>query len=214
MPDTFHSLDLASPDGLEGLALARLISRLGVTAVSPATFLWDERGDLSSAWQIWLGAWFSPVLAPAFVAVHRLAGKMRPAEIADQDHKLDRSLSGALRRRSLAAAGAFLGGKAEMRANREWTRFAGLVDRGESPGHCTVLFALQATLYHLPLAPALAAYAWFELESGLPRTGFRDRPGTGEEVLALFASALPAVRLAMGGDRDESSDGPPRLRAI
>ncbi len=214
MPDTFASFDLAAPDELDGLALARLISRLGVDFDAPATFLWDERGDLAAAWQIWLGTWFGPVFAPAFAEIHRLAGEMRPDEIAARDRVLDRFLTEPLRHRSRAAGRAFLGGKSEMRAKGAWSRFAGVVGAGESPGHAVTLFALQTALYHLPLAPALAAYAWFELESGLPRNGYRDRPGSSDEVLSVFAAALSQVRLAIGGDRGDFGDEVPRLRAI
>jgi DNA gyrase/topoisomerase IV subunit A len=92
-------------------------------------------------------------------------------------------------------------------------RVSGKIAAGDSPGHLVTVFALQTALYHLPLASALAAYAWFELESGLP-PAHRDRPGTAAEALDLFAAALPQVRLAMGADRDEFSDDAPRLRAI
>jgi urease accessory protein UreF len=210
MSDTFHA---AAPDELDGLALARLVSRLGVEAVSPATFLWDGNGSLSQAFELWLAGSFGPVLAPALIEVHRLATAYRLDEIAAIDRRIDASLDVVTKTRSLAAAKAFLEGKDEMKANREWTRFAGLVARGTTPGHTATLFALQTALYHLPLVPALAAYAWFELESGLPRA-YRDLAGTREEVLRTFAATLPHVRVAMERDRDEFADGFPHLRAI
>lgn len=210
MSDTFHA---AAPDELDGLALARLVSRLGVEAVSPATFLWDGNGSLSRAFDLWLAGSFVPILAPALIEVHRLATAYRLDEIAAIDRRIDASLDAAAKTRSLAAAKAFLEGKDEMKANREWTRFAGLVAQGTTPGHTATLFALQTALYHLPLVPALAAYAWFELESGLPRP-YRDLAGTREEVLRTFAATLPHVRVAMERDRDEFADGSPHLRAI
>jgi len=210
MSDTFHA---AAPDELDGLALARLVSRLGVEAVTPATFLWDGSGPLTPAFDRWLAGSFGPILAPAVIEVHRLATAYRLNEIAAIDLRIDESLDAAAKTRSLAAAKAFLEGKDEMKANREWTRFANLVSRGSAPGHTATLFALQTALYHLPLVPALAAYAWFELESGLPRA-YRDLAGTREEVLRTFAATLPHVRVAMDRDRDESDDGFPQLRAI
>ncbi len=215
MSDTFQALRAATPGEIEGLALARFVSRLGIEVRSPGTFVWDSRGDLAAAWRLWLETWFAPVLAPAFVEIHRLAGEMRPDEIAGQDRVLDRALSETLRTRSLAAGLAFLEGKSEMRANRKWTRFSELVAAGGTPGHATTLFALQSALYHLPLAPALSAYAWFELESGLlPHTGYRNHSGTGNDALALFASAIPHVQVAISGERGDFSAESPRLRAI
>ena len=210
MSDTFHA---AAPDELDGLALARIVSRLGVEAVSPATFLWNGEGPLARAFDLWLAGSFGPTLAPALIEVHRLATAYRLDEIAAVDQRIDASLDLGAKTRSLAAAKAFLEGKAEMKANREWTRFSERVALNKTPGHTATLFALQTALYHLPLAPALAAYAWFELESGLPR-GYRDLAGTREEVLRTFASALPHVRGAMDRDRDESANGFPHLRAI
>ncbi len=216
MPDTLH---LADPDDAGGFALARLISQLGVHPDSPATFVWDERGDLAAAWAIWLEKWFVPQLTGTFVEVYRCAAAFHLKEIEVADLRLDAALTEGLRTRSLKVARAFLGGKSEMRANREWQRFADRVAGGHSPGHTTTLFALQCALYHLPLGPALSAYAWFELESGLPRSGYRDKPGSAEEVLAVFRSALPHVAVALQGDRDEnggesSAGGPSQLRAI
>lgn len=210
MSDTFHA---AAPDELDGLALARFVSRLGVEAVTPATFLWDGEGSLARAFDHWLDGSFGPILAPALIEVHRLATAYRLDEIAGIDHRIDASLAPDAKTRSLAAAKAFLEGKAEMKANREWTRFADGIARSTTPGHAVTLFTLQTALYHLPLAPALAAYAWFELESGLPR-GYRDLTGTREEVLHTFASALPHVRVAMDRDLDEFCGDTPHLRAI
>lgn len=213
MSGTFRS---AAPDELDGLALARLVSRLGVEIHASCTFVYHEGDDLPKAWDRWLRDCFSPLLAPAFAEIHRLAGEMRIERIVELDRKLDQSLDRIPRTNSLVAARAFLEGKSEMRANREWSRFAQSVADGKAPGHAPVLFALQTALYHLPLASALAAYVWFELESGLPRTaGYRDRTGSGEEALALFSAALPQVRVAMAADRgDFADDGQPRLRAI
>jgi len=210
MSDTFHA---AAPDELDGLSLARFVSRLGVEATTPATFVWNGERSLAPAFDLWLIGTFGPILAPALIEVYRLATAYRLDEIAAIDRRIDASLDAAAKTRSLAAAKAFLESKDEMKANREWTRFADLVARGTTPGHTPTLFALQTALYHLPLVPTLAAYAWFELESGLPRS-YRDLAGTREEVLRAFAATLPHVRVAMERDCDEFADGFPRLRAI
>ena len=211
MPDTLH---IADADDAGGFALARLISQLGVHPGSPATFLWDDRGDLSAAWTIWLDNWFAPHLVGAFLEVYRCAASYHLDGIEAADTLLDAALTESLRSRSLKVASAFLDGKSEMRANREWQRFADRIARGEARGHTTTLFALQSALYHLPLGPALSAYAWFELESGLPRTGYRDKAGSADEVLSVFRTALPHVSVALRGDRDENGGGSSHLRAI
>ncbi len=210
MSDTFHA---AAPDELDGLSLARFVSRLGVESVSPVTFVWDGRGPVSPLFQRWLGELYRPILAHALVEVHRLSMAYRLDEIAAIDRRIDTFLDVGAKTRSLAVAKAFLEGKDRMKANREWSRFADHVAKGETPGHTPTLFALQAALYHLPLAPTLAAYAWFELESALPG-GYRDLAGTREEVLDAFSLALPEVRVAVQSVHDEFDEGAPKLRAI
>jgi hypothetical protein len=211
MSDALHP---AAPDDLGGLSLARYVSRLGVDSSQPCTFLLGEGETLGLAWKSWLATWFRPVLAPAFVAVHGHASASRPLEIVPHDLALDRALDEPTRRRSLAVGRSFLEGKAMMRAHREWSGFAERVAAGEAPGHAATLFALQSALYHLPLANALAAYAWFELESGLPRGGWRDEAGGGAEALEAFSVALPELRLAITGEAGQFEDDGPRLRAV
>lgn len=217
------ALQSAGPQDLEGLALARLVSLLGVEIGRPATFLWNPSVGLPVAWQHWLARCFRPILAPALVAAHSHASTARSAEIAELDRALDAGLgrlaraesdpAEAMRLRSLETGRAFLEGKAGMRGHREWKGYAERVASGEAPGHAATLFAVQCALYHLPLAPSLAAYAWFELESGLP-SGWRKGAGTGAEALEVFASALPEVRLAVAGEAGDFDDDGPRLRAV
>lgn len=211
MPESFH---LADPGDLGGLALGRLISRLGVEISAPATFSWDGSGELIPTWEDWLATWFGPLLAGAFVKAHLFASQNRVLEITSIDAMLDARLPEPMRSRSLAAGKSFLAGKEGMQASRDWNRFAEKVARGESAGHVTVLFALQTSLYHLPLLPALGAYAWFELESGLPRGGWKDRPGSSEKALEAFAAALPELQVAVRADRGDFGDTGPQLRAI
>ena len=211
MPDTYH---IADADETDGFVLARLISRLGVESVLPATFLWDRSTSLADSWSQWLETCFSPHLGPAFVAVYECASNVRLKEIQAVDFRLDASLSSSQRERSLQAALAFRCGKSEMKANREWQRFVTRVETGKSPGHVTTLFALQCALYHLPLASSLSAYAWFELESGLPRDDYRDEHGSADEALLVFRLSLPKVTVALRGDRCEIGEDTPILRAI
>lgn len=223
MPDTLH---LAEADDVGGFALARLISQIGVQPDSPATFAWDARGDLAAAWTIWLENWFVPHLSGCFTEVYHRATAFQPEEIEVADRRLDDALTERLRARSLKVARAFFEGKSERRAHRQWQRFVDRVALGHSPGHTTTLFALQCALYHLPLGSALSAYAWFELESGLPRSGpdrgdrdYRNEAGSAEEFLTVFRLALPHVAVALQGYRGENAgeqpaEGRPQLRAI
>lgn len=214
MPGTFSHFHLAEGGELDGLALSRWISRLGVDPSGPATFAHGGETGLLPVWQRWLRDLFSPWLAPTVVAVHRASRAGRWAELVGADQALDRHLPREVRERSVAAGRAFLKGKSEMKANREWVRLAQKIEAGETSGHAATLLATQGALYHLPLASTLAAYVWFELESGLPGSGYRDRSGTSAEALEAFSAALPRVAVAMDGDRGEFGDSAPRLRAI
>ena len=50
MSDTLH---IAEPGDAQEVSLARAIALIGVTPEPAATFLFDDRGDLPGAWQIW-----------------------------------------------------------------------------------------------------------------------------------------------------------------
>lgn len=213
MPDTAPDLRPATPGELDGLSLARLISRLGVDSCSPGLFLTGGSRSLALDWQDWVTNSLVPVLSPCFAAVHRLAGGIRPAEIAKLDRELDERLPPLPRSRSLEAAKAFLEGKSGMGGHREWSRYADLVAKGSTPGHLPVVFAVQTALFHLPLASSLAAYAWFELESGMPES-LRDEPDSGRAALELFASTLPALQVAMRAEPDHLSGEAPNLKTI
>ena len=73
-------------------------------------------------------------------------------------------------------------------------RRGGRVEKGQSPGHVSVIFALQSALYHLPLASALSAYIWFEFQSGLPRELSRESLS---ELSTVFEEALVHVATAV-----------------
>ncbi|MEX2577619.1 MAG: hypothetical protein WD342_01065 [Verrucomicrobiales bacterium] len=203
------SLHIADPGNSEGFSLAHFVSHLGITPGRPATFLCREPGDLESAWRLWQETFFAPRLAPAFVDTYLCGTEFRLDEIQAVDTLLDAGMPDAARRRSLETAFAFLEGKEEMRANSEWKRFAGRVARGETPGHATILFALQSALYHLPLASALTAYAWFEFQSGRP-----GRSSATEVGNVIFESVIPLVQVALRGKNGDAAGGSGQLRAI
>jgi hypothetical protein len=197
MPDTLH---VAEPGDTEEVSLARAIALLGVTPEVPATFLFDGRGFLPAAWKLWQENWLIPHLAPAFVESYQCGVQCRLDEVQAIDTLLDVALTEPIRDRSKQAAEAFLEGKSEIQAKREWTRFADRIAKGESPGHVPVIFALQSALFHLPLASALSAYIWFEFQSGLPRELSRESLS---ELSSVFEEALvhvAAIVKANGGE--------------
>ena len=116
MPDTLH---IAEPGDTEEVSLARAVALLGVTPDSPATFLFDGRGDLPSAWKLWQETWLAPHLAPSFVEAYECGVQYWLDEIQAIDTLLDLDLTDQVRERSKQAAAAFLEGKSEMQANRE-----------------------------------------------------------------------------------------------
>tara|TARA_R110000850_G_scaffold272584_3_gene407866 strand:- start:4002 stop:4628 length:627 start_codon:yes stop_codon:yes gene_type:complete len=208
MPDTLH---IAEPGDTEEVSLARAVALLGVTPDSPATFLFDGRGDLPSAWKLWQETWLAPHLAPSFVEAYECGVQYWLDEIQAIDTLLDLDLTDQVRERSKQAAAAFLEGKSEMQANREWSKFADRVAKGETPGHVSVVFALQSALYHLPLASALSAYIWFEFQSGMPKEVSRESLS---ELSSLFEEALVHVSVAVRKHNSENSGGSSSLRVV
>lgn len=207
MTDT---LFFADEDDETVAGLSEFVALLGVTPAGPATFLSREPGDLSSSWDIWAKGWFAPTLAPAFCRVHRLASSQSVAEIIAEDHALDQKLSETVSKRSLAAAAPFREGKSEMKANRGWQRFSDAVEGKRSPGHITTLFALQAALYHLPLASSLTAYT--KLEFVLGSAGILK--GKEIEKEAIFQTILPHVAVAVKEDCADGNGENGALRAL
>lgn len=199
-------------DDLDVLALARAITRIGVAKHGTCTFQWTT-GTLREAWELWIEGLFAPVLAPIFVSVHRRAGESKPIEIATLDRELDLAISDSVRQSNLQVGRAFLVGKAGAQAFQTWERFVKFVQEGKALGHGTTLFAMQASLYHLPLATSLAAYAWFELESGLS-DAYRDKPGTREEVVDVFSLIQPILKLALQENNNDRPQKGSFLRSI
>ena len=142
------------------------ISLLGIDCETAATFF-PGRADAAKAWDRWLKRVFEPHLAPAFVEIFTATGRMRIDRVVARDRSLGERLAVPAARRSLAAAAPFLDGRAEIRHFPQWTKFRDRLDAGETPGHVTSLFALQAALFHLPLLQALVSYLYFEWRSGL-----------------------------------------------
>ncbi|MEC8826010.1 MAG: urease accessory UreF family protein [Verrucomicrobiota bacterium] len=201
MSDALH---IAEPGDAQEVSLARAIALLGVTPGSAATFLFDNRGDLPGAWQIWQDQCLEPHLGPNFVEAYECGSQFRIDEVQAIDCLLDVKLTDQVRERSIAAGKPFLEGKEEMKGNKDWVKYNERVGKGHSPGHISVIFALQSALYHLPLASALSAYIWFEFQSGLPRELSRESLS---ELSTVFEKALVHVATAVrehGGQTDGS----------
>jgi hypothetical protein len=208
MSDTPH---LAEPGDEEGFALSRFISVLGIEPVHPGTFFPGKDAILAQAWESWTESTFLPIIAPAFIEVlqHGLASRIE--EICGNDNELSRNLTDEMAVRSQKSAKTFLEGKSEMKGNREWVRYAGAVQSGATPGNLPVVFALQSALFHLPLASALSAYAWFEFQS---RRGKGLPPKVTAEEKSIFAMILPQVAVAVKKNIDDSAGEFGSLRAI
>lgn len=208
MSDTLH---VASASDADGFDFARFVALLGIAPDSCATFSPQAPSQLSSAWEIWQENWFLPTLAPAFMGSYNAASRLKIDEIQNIDGALDAKLSAAMREKSHTAGKTFLDGKNEMKGHREWIRFTERVEAGESHGHLPVLFALQCSLFHLPLASALTAYASFEFQSREAKFPFKEMT---EDENVIFSTVLPRISLAVQKDREDYSGGSDMLRVI
>lgn len=150
---------------------ANAISRIGATdATAPGTFFPPELDgslDFRASFSEWLETVFVPGLGPAFVTIHLAAARMETERILAADREIDQFLSATARRRNIAAAESFLEGRTEIRSQPQWVKFRKAIDTGDTPGHLTSLFSLQAALFHLPLLPALTAFVHLEGVNGL-----------------------------------------------
>lgn len=191
MSDTLH---IAKPGDSKEFSFARAISLLGVTPEAAATFLFDNRGDLPRSWKLWQDNWLAPHLAPNFIEAYECGSKFRINEVQAVDSLLDVNLSEQLRERSIVAGKPFFDGKDEMKGNKSWAKYADRVKKAQSPGHVSVIFALQSALYNLPLASALSAYIWFEFQSGLPKGVSHESLS---ELSTVFEEALIHVSTAV-----------------
>ena len=212
MPDTPQ---LVEPGDESEFAFARFVSLLGVTPKNPGTFFPGETVSLPVAWQSWSDSYFSPVIAPAFVATFQEGMASRTDEIVEIDRNLGKSFPDEMLGRSRLAGEPFFEGKEEMRANRAWTRYSSAVAEGNAPGNLPIVFALQSALFQLPLPSALGAYAWFELRTrNASHDGGMLKNEASEEEKSLFSEILPKVAVAVGGNFGEFGDDFGPLRSV
>jgi hypothetical protein len=122
---------------------------------------------LKKAWDSWLADPFEARLGDSFLQIHQAVGRMHIDTAIDLDRQIGARFAPAEAARSRSAGRPFLEGRFQARHQPQWLKFARAVESGETPGHVTSLFAVQASLYHLPLLPSLISYAYFEWKSGL-----------------------------------------------
>jgi len=205
------SVYLAARGGADEAQLAVDISIIGAAGAGASTFCpllpVDGAGPvLETAWNEWLSGRFVPVLGGPFCRIHEAAGQMRVSEILRADADIDAALNSEEERRSLAAAKAFLEGREKVRHMPQLVRLMDAISSGETPGHVTTLFAMQAGLYHLPRLAALVSYAYFEWLGGAVAAGWQ-----GDRDMTAFETGYPltfaSVRSILHADSESPDQG-------
>lgn len=206
-----NSVYLAGTGAADEAQLAVDISIIGAAGAGVATFcpllpVDAAKAVLNQAWDEWLSQRFVAVLGGPFCRIHEAAGQMRMGEILRADADIDAVLSDPEKRRSLAAAQAFLEGREKVRHMPQLVRLTDAIGRGETPGHVTTLFAMQAGLYHLPRLAALVSYAYFEWLGGVVAGGWQ-----GERDMTAFETGYPqtfaSVRSILHAESASSGGG-------
>jgi len=210
-PVAADSVYLATPGASDEARFAVDISIIGAAGAGAATFCPLLPADgvdaaLDSAWSKWLSQRFAEVLGAPFCRIHEAAGQMRMGEIVRADADIDAALNDDEKRRSLVAARAFLEGREKVRHMPQLVRLTDAIACGDTPGHVTTLFAMQAGLYHLPRLAALVSYAYFEWLGGVVAAGWQ-----GQHDVAAFETRYPAtfasVRKILHAKSASSSEG-------
>lgn len=205
------SVYLATPGAADEAQLAIDISIIGAAGAGAATFcpllpVEGAKAVFETAWNEWLSQRFVSVLGGPFCRIHASAGQMRMDEIVRADADIDAALNAEEKRRSLAAAQAFLEGREKVRHMPQLVRLTDAIGRGETPGHVTTLFAMQAGLYHLPRLAALVSYAYFEWLGGVVATGWKV-----ERDMTAFETGYPqtfaSVRSILHAESVSSDEG-------
>jgi len=151
------------------------ISVMGVGGEGGGLFSNQIEGNLNSGdlvefkklWFEWLREKFRAQLSEVFVEVFMASTEMRIDRIAELDLELNQRLSDEEQKKSRQAGSWFLEGKSDMQSAPQWQKYARCVEQESCPGHVITVFALQASLYHLPLLSALTSYVYFEWRAGL-----------------------------------------------
>ncbi len=205
------SVYLAARGVADEAQLAVNISIIGAAGAGAATFCPLLPADgakavLDEAWNEWLSQRFVAVLGGPLCRVHEAVGQMRMGEILRADADVDAALDEEEKGRSLAAAQAFLEGREKVRHMPQLVRLTDAIGSGETPGHVTTLFAMQAGLYHLPRLAALVSYAYFEWLGGIVAADWQ-----GERDMTAFETGYPqtfaSVRNILHAQSASSGEG-------
>lgn len=151
------------------------ISVMGVGREGGGLFSHQLKGELNSGglkgfkkiWLQWLCDSFRDHLSESFVKIFLASTEMRIDRVVELDNDLNQKISRDLCSQSKLAGAWFLEGKSEIQRAPQWQKYARCVEQEECPGHLITVFALQASLYHLPLLSALNSYVYFEWRAGL-----------------------------------------------
>lgn len=188
------------------------ISVMGVNGAEGGVFSFHfEEGrdaadlvEFKKQWVGWLGEMFRDQLSDTFMEVYAASAEMRIERVVKLDKRLDQRLNAGEGERSRRAGAWFLEGKNEMRRAPQWQKYARCVEQGKCPGHVVTTFALQASLYHLPLLSALTSYVYFEWRAGI--RAFSEGGGTPKVESSLqtfqqqFPESVQMVREVFAGD--------------
>jgi hypothetical protein len=129
----------------------------------------------------WRDAVFVPVLVPA-VGAAWLAGKQGFREMAAADASLDAKLAGPIAKSSRAAGRLIAASMHAPAGEQGLEKFLRAIDRGESPGHMTAVFAARASIFHFPKDIILAGLVFAEM-----------RTARVEELWSVIDDCLDAV---------------------
>jgi len=151
----------------------------------------DDIVAFNKLWRKWLQETFQDQLSEAFVKVYLASSEMRIDRIVELDNELDECLSDEGRLRSREAGAWFLEGKSKMQRAPQWQKYARYVNQGECPAHVVTVFALQASLYHLPLLAALTSYVYFEWRAGIKTFGKNGHIGKIDTSAECFHENYP-----------------------
>ena len=185
-------------DEQEEFARSVRVSLLGVTPAGVASFRPDE-DSLVSDWETWAATIFANTIGPSFRDAFELGCEFRLRELALLDVALGKEIPD-LSDDLAAASRPFIEGKEQMKGHSDWGKYVRKIESGKAPGHLPVVFALHSVLYRLPLASALAAYAWFEWMRGHESIGMLALAGEPESPPQCFLTIKPHISAIIRSD--------------
>ncbi len=149
---------------------------IALIAAAPAgPILFDSQSgtDKRQAWKRWTEDTFATIVVPHLIAAHA-AAELGVRELVEVDRQLDPQIPDpTARQRSTTAGRKLLERHEGARHLKAIPKLIHQVDSKRCPGHAASVFALQCTLFHVPVAPALIAYLFLEWQAAGGREGLR-----------------------------------------